>query len=759
MSFKRKRMIGRIRRAAALFLALALILAGPGAVFASDAEQGEDVPEPVLSEESTKNEDAAEEALLETASAAEGSCGTEGHEADVKWRISADGTKLSIYGTGPMRDYTEGTVPWKDSLSAITELYIEFGVLRLGNCAMQGAAALRSVTVAGDFYGGSVGDDGRPVDGSLRTIGDNAFAGCSSLSEVKLPDSLVGIGAGAFRGSGITSVVIPRYISAIKENTFSGCSALAAVQIPFRVTAVGQNAFDGCAALTDVRYTGAEEEWNAIAVSETGNAALTAASLHSAGEGPAEVMQAFSNADLFEVIFDAGGLQSVISSADSMHWFSLRPQIVFCAPGDYELSSTVTVPGGIVLAASKDAVFRYTGAGGEGTRFIDLNGCLYGGTYDGGWRLPADGGAGDAASYVQNVVYASAYVDRYECSGFMQNVTVTGSGGNGVFVAADLMASDCVMTKNAGSGIAVKSSDAENVDITGCRIDGNAGSQVRVSGSGAFLGLGDGNVILNGGKEGLLAESGGTIKFAGRGNQVSSNAASGISISGNGCVNIAGTANMVTYNGKCGIYSNGGRFFITGAENRIENNGTDGITAKGGTTVKISGSKTLIAKNGKSGLYAAGGSSVRIPGNNVKIQSNGTFGINAYGASVTVSGTGCLLSANKAEGICAKSKGKVTVSGASAQITGNKKNGIYLAGSSTVSVTGKSAKLNSNTGSGVSANASSFTMNGAGSQIRSNGKYGVYAADRAKITLRNTSVSGNKSGNYYQKGGAQISRA
>ena len=732
-----------------------------------------------------------------------------------------------------MRDYTEGTVPWKDSLSAITELYIEFGVLRLGNCAMQGAAALRSVTVAGDYYGGSVGDDGRPVDGSLRTIGDNAFAGCSSLSEVKLPDSLVGIGAGAFRGSGITSVVIPRYISAINENTFSGCTALAAVQIPFRVTAVGQNAFDGCAALTDVRYTGAEEEWNAIAVSETGNAALTAASLHSAGEGPAEVMQVFSNADLFEVIFDAGGLQSVISSADSMHWFSLRPQIVFCAPGDYELSSTVTVPGGIVLAASKDAVFRYTGAGGEGTRFIDLNGCLYGGTYDGGWRLPADGGAGDAASYVQNVVYASAYVDRYECSGFMQNVTVTGSGGNGVFVAADLMAADCVMTKNAGSGIAVKSSDAANVDITGCRIDGNAGSQVKVSGTGAFLGLGDGNVILNGGREGLLAENGGTIKFAGRGSQVSSNAASGISISGNGCVNIAGTANKVTYNGKCGIYSNGGRFFITGADNRVENNAADGILAKGGSTVKISGSRTLIAKSGKCGVAAAdtstvtisgktvkvinntgtgvlanggtvtvsgqdiriqgngadgiaakakgkvtvsgavcyiaknkkaglsaqGGAAVKVTGKTTKFVSNGTFGLSVNASTVTISGADARFRTNAAEGICVKSKGKVTISGAYLQVIGNKKNGVYCAGASAVAITGKNAKIDSNTGSGVSANASAFTMNGAGSQIMSNGKYGVYAADRAKATLRNTSVSGNKSGNYYQKGGAQISRA
>ena len=46
----------------------------------------------------------------------------------------------------------------------------------------------------------------------LKTICANAFRGCCSLSNVKLPDGLEEIGLYAFCGSGLESVVMPQSV-------------------------------------------------------------------------------------------------------------------------------------------------------------------------------------------------------------------------------------------------------------------------------------------------------------------------------------------------------------------------------------------------------------------------------------------------------------------------------------------------------------------------------------------------------------------
>lgn len=71
---------------------------------------------------------------------------------------------------------------------------------------------------------------------------DGAFAGCSNLSYVSIPDSVTTIGT----------------------KTFENCKNLKGIVIPNSVTCIDYAAFLGCTALTTVYYTGTEEQWNAI---------------------------------------------------------------------------------------------------------------------------------------------------------------------------------------------------------------------------------------------------------------------------------------------------------------------------------------------------------------------------------------------------------------------------------------------------------------------------------------------------------------
>jgi hypothetical protein len=85
----------------------------------------------------------------------------------------------------------------------------------------------------------------------VTTIGEGAFAGCSSLAAITIPDGVTTIGFLAFYGcSSLTAITIPDSVTTIRNGTFWGCSSLTAITIPDSVTAIGYAAFNKCSALT-----------------------------------------------------------------------------------------------------------------------------------------------------------------------------------------------------------------------------------------------------------------------------------------------------------------------------------------------------------------------------------------------------------------------------------------------------------------------------------------------------------------------------
>ena len=110
----------------------------------------------------------------------------------------------------------------------------------------------------------------------MTSIGDCSFWGCTSLTEITLPDSVTYIGYKAFLDTpwlkikqaenplvivnhilidGTTctgSVSIPSGVTSIGVWAFDGCISLTEITIPDSVTSIGGRAFDGCISLTEI---------------------------------------------------------------------------------------------------------------------------------------------------------------------------------------------------------------------------------------------------------------------------------------------------------------------------------------------------------------------------------------------------------------------------------------------------------------------------------------------------------------------------
>ena len=110
-------------------------------------------------------------------------------------------------------------------------------VRQIGECAFAGCTNLTSVT----------------IPNSVRYIENQAFAGCTNLTSVTIPNSVMMIGNRAFElCRSLTSVTIPGFVKTIEYATFSRCSALTSITIPNGVTTIGPGAFGACTSLTSI---------------------------------------------------------------------------------------------------------------------------------------------------------------------------------------------------------------------------------------------------------------------------------------------------------------------------------------------------------------------------------------------------------------------------------------------------------------------------------------------------------------------------
>ena len=92
---------------------------------------------------------------------------------------------------------------------------------------------------------------------NLVSIGEEAFYGCSGLTELIIPDTVTTIGMNAFYDcSGITALELPESIETLGESALGGMYSLSSIEIPSKITEVPKKLFFGDMRLTEIEFRG-----------------------------------------------------------------------------------------------------------------------------------------------------------------------------------------------------------------------------------------------------------------------------------------------------------------------------------------------------------------------------------------------------------------------------------------------------------------------------------------------------------------------
>ena len=149
---------------------------------------------------------------------------------------------------------------------------IPAGVTVIGDRAFVGCASLTEISIPS-----SVTSIGRyaflecvnladiEIPSGVTVIEDGVFCGCEALAETTIPNNAVSIGAEAFGFcTGLTVIALPGKVEAVGERAFSGCSALERITISDSVKSIGVGAFDYCDALIDISVSEGNPSYKSV---------------------------------------------------------------------------------------------------------------------------------------------------------------------------------------------------------------------------------------------------------------------------------------------------------------------------------------------------------------------------------------------------------------------------------------------------------------------------------------------------------------
>lgn len=193
---------------------------------------------------------------------ASGSCGN-----GIAWTLMTDGT-LSITGNGAMSNYTSGTAPWYNYRDKIERIQVSDGLTYVGSYAFAGCSRLQEVD----------------IPNSVESIGTAVLQNCSSLRKMTIPfvgasrtvsqreDAVLGHWFGIVQ-TGVTQYYllsgsslsgyqygIPASLqevtitdaSQIPFGAFYNCSRLTSITLNEGIENIAQYSFRSCSGLTEI---------------------------------------------------------------------------------------------------------------------------------------------------------------------------------------------------------------------------------------------------------------------------------------------------------------------------------------------------------------------------------------------------------------------------------------------------------------------------------------------------------------------------
>ena len=109
-----------------------------------------------------------------------------------------------------------------------------------------------TIGIAGGAFGGRTSLTSIKVPNSVKCIGKRAFSGCTGLSSIESPNSVISIGEYAFEDcSGLNSIEIPNSVISIGEWAFEDCTNLASIKFSNSITDISIGTFHGCTGIKD----------------------------------------------------------------------------------------------------------------------------------------------------------------------------------------------------------------------------------------------------------------------------------------------------------------------------------------------------------------------------------------------------------------------------------------------------------------------------------------------------------------------------
>ena len=158
--------------------------------------------------------------------------------------------------------------------SGLVDFTIPHGVTSIGDEAFRGCSGLKSIT----------------IPNSVTSIGHEAFAYCSRLDSIVVESGntkyysvnnciIETESKTLLRGNGDSEVQLDYGIMSIGAYAFAGCSGITSIVIPDSVTSIGDFAFDGCSGLKTVYYEGGQEAWDSLKTGSN-NECLTNAKIY-----------------------------------------------------------------------------------------------------------------------------------------------------------------------------------------------------------------------------------------------------------------------------------------------------------------------------------------------------------------------------------------------------------------------------------------------------------------------------------------------